>query len=76
MGGPQTSSSNVSGGLYAPPAPSGARTWYDRTGRFSVEAVLLSKDDKEVVLRKLDGKVIRVPRANLCDADQLYLKQN
>lgn len=62
-------------GLYAPPSPSGARLWYDRTGQFSVEAVLLQASDTEVVLRRLDGKILRVPRASLSDADQIYLRK-
>ena len=62
-------------GLYAPPSPSGARLWYDRTGKFSVEAVLLRADDEEVVLRRLDGKILRVARDSLSDADQIYLRK-
>ena len=53
----------------------GARVWYDKTGSFSVEAVLLEANEKEVVLRRTDGKVVRVPRANLSEADQRYLRQ-
>lgn len=63
----------------ATPAPgavaSGARVWYDKTGSFSVEAVLLQVTEKEVVLRKTDGKKVVVPRANLSEADQRYLRQ-
>jgi hypothetical protein len=62
-------------GLYAPPSPSGARLWYDRSGKFSVEAVLLQASETEVVLRRLDGKIIRVPRNTLSDADQIYLRK-
>ncbi len=64
------SASGNSGG-----SSSGMRTWYDRSGSFSVEALLLSATDKEVVLRKPDGKVIKVPRERLSDADQKYLRQ-
>lgn len=53
----------------------GARVWYDKTGSFSVEAVLLEANEKEVVLRRTDGKIVRVPRANLSEADQRYLRQ-
>lgn len=53
----------------------GARMWYDKTGSFSVEAVLLQVNDKEVLLRRTDGKTIKVPRANLSEADQRYLRQ-
>ncbi len=46
--------------------------WYDKSGSFSVEAVLISFTEKEVVLRRTDGKTIRVPRASLSEADQRY----
>ncbi len=54
---------------------SGLRMWYDKTGSFSVEALLLQTTETEVVLRRADGKVIRVPKANLSEADQRYLRQ-
>ncbi len=56
-------------------AASGFRTWNDRTGRFSVEAILLSTDDTHAMLKKRDGSVIKVPIAALCDADKKYLRQ-
>ncbi len=54
---------------------SGARVWYDKTGSFSVEAVLLQVTDKEVILRKADGKKVVVPIANLSEADKRYLRE-
>ncbi len=54
---------------------SSVRTWYDKSGSFSVEAVLLQVTDKEVVLKRTDGKTVRVPRASLSEADQRYLRQ-
>lgn len=57
-------------------AASGARMWYDKSGSFSVEAVLIQSNDKEVVLKRTsDGKTIKVPRANLSESDQRYLRQ-
>lgn len=56
------------------PANSGLRVWHDRSGKFSVQALLLQSTETEVVLRKTDGKTIRVPRANLSEADQRYLR--
>lgn len=57
-------------------APSdGSREWNDRTGRFSVQAKLISSDGNEVVLKKSDGKILKIPRNKLSDADQRYLDQ-
>jgi len=53
----------------------GMRTWYDRSGKHSIVAVLISKDQKEVTLRRRDGKVIKVPLDNLSEADLRYLKK-
>ncbi len=53
----------------------GYRVWYDKSGSFSIEAVLLEATTTEVVLRKKDGKIVRVPRARLSEADQRYLRQ-
>ena len=55
-------------------AGSGMRVWHDRSGKFSIQAVLLQSTPTEVVLRKSDGKTIRVPRASLSEADERYLK--
>lgn len=52
----------------------GMRTWYDRTGEHSIVAVLISKNDTEVTLRRKDGKVIKVPLTNLSEADLKYIK--
>lgn len=53
----------------------GYRMWNDRTGRFSVEALLLSSTDTHVNLKKRDGNVIQVPISALCDADLKYIRQ-
>ncbi len=50
-----------------------ARTWTDRSGRFSVEAVLVEVRGDSVQLRRSDGKVVAVPLKKLSDADQRYI---
>ena len=52
----------------------GMRTWYDSSGEHSIVAVLISKNDKEVTLRRKDGKVIKVPLTNLSEADLKYIR--
>lgn len=68
------------GGLFDEPASDsdeedGMRTWYDRTGEHSIVAVLITKNDTEVTLRRKDGKVIKVPLSNLSEADLRYIKK-
>ncbi len=53
----------------------GYRMWNDKSGKFSVEAILLSSDGVKARLKKRDGKVIEVPIANLSAADVRYLKE-
>ncbi len=55
--------------------PAFARTWRDATGKFEVEAKLLSVEGDQVRLEKADGKVISVPVGRLSRADQDYLNQ-
>ncbi len=75
-GGNSTSSAGTS--VAAGPSPSagsdGYRVWNDASGKFSVEALLLSSDADKVRLKKRDGKVIEIPIKTLCDADVRYLK--
>ena len=52
-----------------------ARKWRDRTSSFSVDAVLVEVTKSEVVLRKSDGKIVRVPRDKLSDEDQKHLTE-
>ncbi len=63
----------ASGG--AASASDGYRTWNDVSGKFSVEALLLSSDAVKVRLKKRDGKVIEIPITTLCDADVKYINQ-
>jgi SLA1 homology domain 1, SHD1 len=53
---------------------SGLRTWVDSTGKYQVEAQLLSQSEKSVSLRRLDGQTVDVPIARLSRRDQRYLQ--
>ncbi len=52
------------------------RTWSDSTGKFKVEAELVSAQDGKVQLRKVDGKEITVPLKRLTEADQAFVKES
>jgi HEAT repeat protein len=54
----------------------GLRTWHDTSGTFSLEAVMLSQQDGNVVLQKKDGKTVRVPVAKLSPADKKYIAEH
>ena len=56
-------------------AADGYRIWNDASGKFSVEALLLSSDAVKVRLKKRDGKIIEVPIATLSDADVRYINE-
>lgn len=49
-----------------------SRTWTDSTGKFSVEAELISFDGGQVVLRTAAGKEIKIALDRLCKEDQLF----
>ncbi|MGD0653083.1 MAG: SHD1 domain-containing protein [Thermoguttaceae bacterium] len=76
----------VSEGAKAKPADSasstpaessaGLRTWHDASGTFSVEAVMLSQQDGNVVLQKKDGKTVRVVIEKLSPADKKYVAEH
>ncbi len=56
-----------------------AETWSDTTGKFTLEAEYAGIEGKSVVLRKSDGKTVRVPIGNLSpesreQAKALYTK--
>jgi len=57
----------------APQTPSEYRDWSSANGKFSVEAKLISSDDKTVKLRTRKGKVIDVEIAKLSRADRSHL---
>ncbi len=50
------------------------RKWRDNSGKFEVEATLVTADTKQVVLKKKDGSIITVPIDKLSDADKRELK--
>src|SRR5262245_59598954 len=50
------------------------RTWTDASGKFSINAEFVRVDGDKVVLRRADGKEIKVPQARLSDADKEFLK--
>lgn len=53
--------------------PDRLRTWSDRTGSFTVEAELVSRQGHEIVLRKSDGERIAVPASRLSKEDLEYV---
>lgn len=55
-------------------ATSWARTWKDQSGKFTIQAELISFKDGKVYLEKGDGDVVGVPIAKLSVADQNYLR--
>src|SRR4051812_4770868 len=50
------------------------RTWTDKTGKFKVNGELVKVQEGEAVLRRRDGKEIKVPLERLSDADQEFIK--
>ena len=52
-----------------------AREWVDRTGKYKTVADLVEVKGDEVVLKKSDGSVVRVPIARLSEKDQAYIRQ-
>ena len=51
------------------------RTWTDNTGTFSVKAEFLSYNNSTVRFRKVDGKEIKVPVAQLSETDKEFLRE-
>jgi thiol-disulfide isomerase/thioredoxin len=54
----------------------GLRTWTDSSGKYRVEAELISQSEREVVIRNSDGKEKTVSKDRLSKADLEYLKAN
>ena len=50
------------------------RTWKDATGDYTVQAELLEVVDGKAVLKKANGKTIRVPLKVLSEADQAFIR--
>jgi len=59
----------LSGCLLFAGAASG-KTWKDKSGKFSVEATLIEVTENVVVLRRADGRQIRVPLVRLSEEDR------
>jgi len=51
------------------------RTWTDRSGKFQIEAALVSAEEAAVLLKTSEGKQIRVPLVVLSEADRQFLKE-
>jgi len=51
------------------------RTWRDATGKFSVDATLVSVKNDSVVLRKRNGQTINVPIVRLSDRDVEFVRK-
>ena len=49
------------------------RTWTSKTGKFTIQAELLSFAQGVVHLRRADGKTIKVPLAKLSKDDQNFV---
>lgn len=50
------------------------RTWTDTSGKFRVQASLVEFDEKNVTLKRADGRIIEVPIERLSNADRLLLQ--
>lgn len=57
-------------------AKSTSRTWKDASGKFSIEAVFVSKAASTITLKKEDGKEVTLPIAKLSKEDQAWIKEN
>lgn len=51
------------------------RTWRDASGKFEIEAALVSVKEESVTLKKKNGRTIRVPLKKLCAEDQSFLQE-
>jgi len=57
------------------PQPREVRVWTDATGKFSIEARLVSVMSGRAKLTREDGSEIAVEIAKLSEADQRYIRQ-
>ena len=60
--------------VYEAGAMTKSRTWTALTGKFKIQASLLSFDDSQVVLRKPDMSELTVKLEKLSEADQRFVK--
>ena len=49
------------------------RTWSDATGKFTIDATLVDRTEKDVRLQKADGRIVSVPISKLSQPDQEFL---
>ena len=49
------------------------RTWTSKSGKFTIKAELLSFDQEVMILRRDNGKTLKVPLAKLSKEDQEYV---
>ncbi len=57
--------------------PDEIRTWSDKTGKYKIEAQLVTKVDDKVILKRRDnGEIITLAIDKLSTADQEFLKAN
>lgn len=59
--------------LLGVPSQAWARDWVDRTGRYRVEAELVTVRDEKVYLEKTDGQISKVPLKQLSENDLRFL---
>ncbi len=57
-------------------AKSTSRSWKDASGKFTIEAVFVSKAASTITLKKEDGKEVTLPIAKLSKEDQSWIKEN
>lgn len=55
--------------------PSRIRQWTDKTGKFSVQAELVSLEEKTATLKKTDGEKISLPLTRLSKTDREYCQE-
>ncbi len=55
------------------PLPAVTRAWTDSTGRHHMNGSLIGGDRELVQLRRIEGDLISVPVARLCDVDRQYV---
>ncbi len=51
-----------------------ARVWTDSTGRYTLDAELVSVDDRTVVLQRADHEMVAIPIEKLSEQDREFLK--
>lgn len=55
-------------------APAAARTWSNATGEYTIDADLVTFNERSVVLQRADKELVALPIESLAAADREYLK--